>query len=186
MGSHLPYDAEVEYLENTGTQYINSDITIANDIGIVIDAMSKNSTTQYHAIGVYLNNSNNCLCVFGSNAGGIMSCFGRSEDRVYANLDWRNTRHVIYLNKGIFYVDNQYIGTLTPNVIGESKIWIGAINNITIHKGRIYGAQIFKNDILIFDGIPVRIGTTGYMYDKVSGQLFGNAGTGDFILGPDK
>lgn len=37
----------------------------------------------------------------------------------------------------------------------------------------------------ILDLIPVRVGNVGYMYDKVSGQLFGNAGTGDFILGPD-
>lgn len=28
--------------------------------------------------------------------------------------------------------------------------------------------------------------TIGYMYDKVSGQLFGNQGTGNFILGADK
>ena len=33
--------------------------------------------------------------------------------------------------------------------------------------------------------IPVRVGQVGYMYDTVSGQLFGNDGTGDFILGPD-
>lgn len=33
------------------------------------------------------------------------------------------------------------------------------------------------------DLIPVRIGTTGYMYDKISGQLL--AGTGEFILGQD-
>ena len=38
----------------------------------------------------------------------------------------------------------------------------------------------------IRDFIPVRVGSTGYLYDKVSGQLFGNAGTGDFVLGPDK
>jgi hypothetical protein len=36
------------------------------------------------------------------------------------------------------------------------------------------------------DLVPVRIGNVGYMYDKVSGKLFGNAGTGNFILGPDK
>ena len=35
------------------------------------------------------------------------------------------------------------------------------------------------------DLVPVRIGSTGYMYDKVSGNLFGNSGTGSFILGPD-
>jgi hypothetical protein len=36
------------------------------------------------------------------------------------------------------------------------------------------------------DLIPVRVGNVGYMYDKVSGKLFGNVGTGSFILGPDK
>ena len=41
------------------------------------------------------------------------------------------------------------------------------------------------NDILVRDLIPVRVGNVGYMYDKVSGQLFGNSGTGNFILGPD-
>ena len=34
--------------------------------------------------------------------------------------------------------------------------------------------------------IPVRKDGVGYMYDTVSGQLFGNIGTGNFILGPDK
>lgn len=36
------------------------------------------------------------------------------------------------------------------------------------------------------DFIPVRKGNVGYMFDRVSGQLFGNAGTGAFIIGPDK
>ena len=35
--------------------------------------------------------------------------------------------------------------------------------------------------------IPVRKDGVGYMYDKISGQLFGNAaGTGAFVIGPDK
>ena len=38
---------------------------------------------------------------------------------------------------------------------------------------------------LLLDFIPVRVGTVGYLYDRVSGKLFGNAGTGDFVLGPD-
>lgn len=45
--------------------------------------------------------------------------------------------------------------------------------------------QLSKNGELLGDFIPVRVGQVGYMYDKVSGQLFGNAGTGEFILGPD-
>ena len=35
------------------------------------------------------------------------------------------------------------------------------------------------------DLIPVRKNGVGYMYDRVSGQLLGNSGTGDFVLGPD-
>jgi len=33
--------------------------------------------------------------------------------------------------------------------------------------------------------IPVRIGNIGYMFDKVTGKMFGNSGTGNFVLGPD-
>lgn len=52
---------------------------------------------------------------------------------------------------------------------------------------RIYHFQVrtIRGNTKIIDLIPVRIGTTGYMYDRVSEQFFGNAGTGEFILGPD-
>lgn len=39
---------------------------------------------------------------------------------------------------------------------------------------------------MVRDFIPVRVGQVGYLYDRVSGQLFGKYGTGDFIVGPDK
>ena len=45
--------------------------------------------------------------------------------------------------------------------------------------------KIYKDNVLVRDYIPVRVGLVGYMYDKVSGELFGNEGTGKFILGPD-
>ena len=43
-----------------------------------------------------------------------------------------------------------------------------------------------SNHVSIFDFIPVRVGDIGYLYDRMSGQLFGNQGTGAFIIGPDK
>lgn len=51
--------------------------------------------------------------------------------------------------------------------------------------GKIYDAKIYQNDVLVRDFIPVRIDTVGYLYDTVSGELFGNLGTGSFTLGPD-
>ena len=55
----------------------------------------------------------------------------------------------------------------------------------TTFKGRFYMFYMSDGDNVLLDLIPVRKGTIGYMYDKVSGQLFGNAGTGSFILGND-
>ena len=50
---------------------------------------------------------------------------------------------------------------------------------------RIYSCKIYDGNTLVRDFIPVRRGTTGYLYDRVSKRLFGNQGTGDFVLGPD-
>ena len=57
---------------------------------------------------------------------------------------------------------------------------------VTQFSGRIYSAKMVSNRVSIFDFVPVRKGNIGYMYDRVSGQLFGNQGTGAFIIGPDK
>jgi hypothetical protein len=50
---------------------------------------------------------------------------------------------------------------------------------------RIWSFVATRNGAKVLDFIPVRVGQTGYLYDRVSGKLFGNAGTGDFVLGPD-
>lgn len=50
---------------------------------------------------------------------------------------------------------------------------------------RIGSFCVTRSGVKILDLIPVRKKTVGYMYDRVSGKLFGNAGSGDFVLGPD-
>ena len=49
----------------------------------------------------------------------------------------------------------------------------------------LYSFKIWKNGVFVRDYIPVRKGTVGYLYDRVSGKLFGNAGTGAFTYGND-
>ena len=51
--------------------------------------------------------------------------------------------------------------------------------------------KIYIGDNPVRDFIPVRFTnergeTEGAMYDRVSGQLYRNSGTGAFIIGPDK
>ena len=49
----------------------------------------------------------------------------------------------------------------------------------------VANVKIYSEGELIMDLIPVRIADRGYMYDLISGTVFGNSGTGDFLLGPD-
>ena len=52
-------------------------------------------------------------------------------------------------------------------------------------KMRLYYIKFLRYNEVIMDLIPVRVGQVGYLYDRISGNLLGNAGSGDFILGPD-
>lgn len=61
----------------------------------------------------------------------------------------------------------------------------GYADTIDNFSGRFWGGQIWDGTTLVRDFVPCRIGTTGYLYDRVSQTLFSNIGTGDFVLGPD-
>ena len=78
----------------------------------------------------------------------------------------------------------------TPSINSPLSIFLFE-NNVSWAGGgsrpkcRIKYAKFHKGSILVRDFIPVRKGTVGYLYDRVTGALFGNAGTGDFVIGPD-
>lgn len=51
---------------------------------------------------------------------------------------------------------------------------------------KFYLCQLWENNVLVFDGVPAKNSSNVLgMYDLVSGQFFTNAGTGDFIAGPE-
>lgn len=62
----------------------------------------------------------------------------------------------------------------------------GARYKDATHHLRIFNFSVWRDGALLFDLIPVRRGNVGFMYDRVSGEFFGNKNVGDFIIGPDK
>ena len=112
-------------------------------------------------------------------------------DSATANNPSSLVRHLV----GIYYSSSQttlYVDDTGAGYKGRSGASTNPIALFNVYNGsfqsnaRLYSAIIKDGDTVVFDAIPVRVGTTGYLYDKISGQLFGNAGTGSFILGPDK
>lgn len=73
----------------------------------------------------------------------------------------------------------------------QFRVFNGVDSNSTRSCGRIYYVKLWDAGVLVFDGYPVRKNGLGYLYDKVSGILFGNvldnnAGFAAACCGPDK
>ena len=191
MGRGLPYDAEIEYLESTGTQLINSGFTarIGDAITIIFSfrkqpfgsdlfsCFNENDAINYLIFSYIRNIGNKQRGVRFQYFSNIIS----TVQYTFTLNTWYNL-HIDASGKATF---NNI--TITSSQISEIE---GDNNTLKLFAdnfiGRIQSLTVEREGINVLQLIPVRKGTTGYMYDKVSGQLFGNAGTGQFILGPDK
>ncbi len=180
-----PYDAEIEYLEGTGTQWIDTLIHPTTGYGFEIyGGFTSFDNNEFFGGGTNWSNGLG-ICTHGNDITyGVI--VGTSETCRIPVIN--NVMHLFRVNSdGTTYIDNVYkgqsttqmpSGTYTMNILRHSSTGVP-------RSAKIYYCKIFNSEGLVFDGIPVRIGQVGYMYDKISGQLFGNSGTGDFVLGPD-
>jgi hypothetical protein len=198
-GKRLPYDAEVEYLGTTGGQYINTGIIGGSATKVEITAYSTNTSTFMTLFGAR-NTSNGNRPSYSiwqrasvANITRMRFDYNSASADSLAGGDW-NASTVNTITKD--NVSNYINGTLASTNIARSfsldiPFYLGTINGsgtpaTYYFVGRIYSCKLWDaNGVLVRDFIPVRKGTVGYLYDRVSGKLFGNAGTGDFVLGPD-
>lgn len=191
----LSYDAEIEYLESSGTQWIDTGIYPTNNTIAKIKFMNLQTTGDV-IFGMY-DGENHSYRVF--NAQGYSSYFDTGDESSNGRLIASEIK--IYPDViSVLELGNKYIKDINNDVTKTGTIYNTTYNKtITLNfyeaaspsgykysKNRWYYVQLYENATLVLDLIPVRVGQVGYMYDKVSGQYFGNAGTGDFILGPDK
>ena len=183
----LPYDAEVEYLESTGTEFIttgvnydNGAVNIELDVEILPNSITGNS-------GVFGIDTAAGRWFGQSTANQVYGC-GSTASNSNIHIGTRIIAGLVFGNGIRLTINGNYIGSRGSGV-GTRNFWLfKAGGGGTVHAPlRLYYTKIRDaNNVMVRDLIPVRVGQVGYMYDRVSRQLFGNAGTGDFIVGPDK
>ena len=155
----VAYDAQVEYLESTGTQYIDTGFT------------PNGGNSSYQMASVYNN----------SDVTASSSFKFQSNNRYILDLD--KNKYTVYKNSVEVYSYSHPTGNF--QLIHSIELFRLNIATPRYGKLRLYSSIIYDDGVLVRDLIPVRCGTVGYMFDRVSGHLFGNAGTGDFIFGAD-
>lgn len=195
----MPYESKVEYLKSNGNQYLDIGIIPKSGYRAICEYMLEKKFTDPRAF------FGQRTSYQGSNAFSVfLTCDTSPQDYFvqYASdqgkvsvVNAPNILHTVELGKKS-YLDSNLLKTVTTTFNGTYTISIFAIhqnfqgsvnyNDRRMKDCRVYSFKLYNDsDTLIFDGIPVRKGTKGYMYDRVSGRLFNNLGTGNFIIGND-
>lgn len=199
MADSLPYDAEVEYLQSsTSGEIIDTGIGGLDVDAIEIKYLLGWWYSYYSIFGNYINEQSNVWRILQSNVQsstnvGVYVGARASDGWNSVAGGGRNMEHTIYMSATSIICDGvQFSGTIAKpqGTLNASNIALFARSladpqwyDINM---RCYYFKAWRNNNLVCDLIPCRIGQKGYMYDRVSGSMIEAYGGGNFILGNDK
>jgi hypothetical protein len=180
---------QLEYIESTGTQYIDTGITPTNTTttevnfkynelngGTIFAALQSNGRNYY---GIGTSTTPQYRLWYGS--GGAPWVLSGTPDL---------NRHVAKLQNKSFYLDDILIASSPLSTEQNVNMYLFGANLARAlyapSKANIYEAKIWSGTGLVRNFIPARRNSDGMlgMYDTVSNTFFTNDGTGEFIAGP--
>ena len=187
---------QVEYVESTGTQYINTGIKLNNNTRVVIDfAISSSSTEDGALFGSRSSNgSTDTYIIWANNKDGfsnatfVFSAFQNNQSLT------ANTRYSLDVSASGMFIDGTMRGdTPTQATFSGSYPAIlfgmgsGGAFDSRGFKGKVYSAKIYQQDELVRDYVPCyrKSDNISGLFDKVTGVFYANAGTGTFVKGGD-
>ena len=176
---------EVEYIESTGTQYIDTGIKGNINTEFVCDVAFTDITSGRFGSLTELNGIfyRYYFGVVSSNfAGANSSTYNHSISIADTN------RHIFKLNNNGLYIDNvlEYSNSGFYPSSDLINLYLFSVNDKGSagfsSKAKLYSSQIYDNGTLVRNYIPVYdTETQKYgMWESVQGKFYGNAGTGDF------
>lgn len=179
----------LDYIESTGTQYINTGFKPDSNSRIVIKALN---SSYYSVYGTNYSGAAFNLTASSSNGGVVYFYWGGAGASTMTN--YINQVHTFEQNKNVCYVDGATYHTYTNSswscpvpIFLFARTANGSSANDIGGTVRIYSCQLYNNGTLMRDFIPCvnPNGEVG-MFDKVTGGFFGNSGTGSFVAGPTR
>lgn len=197
--ANLPYDAEVEYLESTGTQWIDTGIQGQDGLDFAYQA-SFSTVSAANGIGGEYDKDNDSSFYLGLIRTNGYFAYHYAGTTAPIQVQQVQANHV-YDITGHFYSGSQYMtidgvrggdGTIVDSFTSNKTLYLFSINYTPPTPGmcKLYNFSLSRYGQTLRNMIPVRFTnengiSEGAMYDKVTGQLFRNSGTISFIVGPD-
>ena len=177
----------VNYLESTGTQYIDTEISAAIDLGVKINFIPKSSGQAFGAItslrkgyyGVEFSPSRGITAYWG--AGIDIGKPWQAGATYEIDFNYQNSGIAIFNDATLALPPNREI---TQNTVHLFKLNEGNTPYTQYISGQAYGMKMTKGHEIVLDFLPA-LNPDGVpcMYDVIRKKAFYNAGTGDFLWG---
>jgi hypothetical protein len=181
---------QVEYIESTGTQWIDTGYKPNNNTSI--DIKFSTSSAQHFVFGSRkdtIGDDQQRFCLYAT----INKFNPQYGNTNYADADGfvTSTAYQVQMDKNGLVVDGITIRDFnSENFTGENNlILFGNNTNGTVvsAENRIYYSKISENGTMVRNLIPARRNSDNVlgMYDTITDTFFTNAGTGTFTAGAD-
>lgn len=185
-GSALPEGyTELEYIESTGTQYIDTGFKPTGNSRVVCDI-------QLSKTGVWLYGARHTATDRTFMTVAMTDNYRSDYNNSYSlNIPYDMTDRVtIDKNKGSMTIGTQTVSYEDADFSCAYNLYIFAGNSAgtpsTFSSMKLFYCKVYDNGVLIRDYVPCQ-GPSGDigLYDTENNQFYGNAGTGTFTAGPE-
>lgn len=182
---------KLDYIESSGTQYIDADFIANQDTRIIIDFTDLNSSTKF-ITGARRSNGTNSFSLVAVSSNTLRSDYSDpSEQKILTSTKEINDRYVIDKIKNVtkLYKDNVLLNEVTATYTEFStgfNVYIFTINNSgTPHRDmaniKLHSFKIYDGNTLERDFIPVLdSNNVACLFDRVNNKFYYNQGTGTF------
>lgn len=177
----------VEYIESSGTQYIDTGFTPNQDTRVVIDVETTQATTAA-LFGARQGNTTATFCFFNISATSVRSDYGTVQDTLAVSSILN--RVIIDKNKNVCTYGGREITQTASTFNCECSLLLltnnyqGSPTGESLTSAKVYSCQIYDNGTLVRDFVPCtnESGEAG-LYDCENNVFYANAGTGTFTVG---
>ena len=187
---------QVDYIESSGTQYIDTGVNADINLDVKIDMQytdinASNNDTNFGALS-HVGNSYTRYHI-NKTGGGFLQAFVLSSSNSLSIASYNVLRHSYYIKarERKLYYDNQEL-SLPESLQTDTLLnfWLFGRNSnesnlIFYNSSKLYSCQMYYNDILVRDFIPCYRNSDNEvgLYDLVNKIFYTNQGTGTFTYG---
>lgn len=184
--SRLPEGyTEVQYIQSSGTQYVDTGFKPNQNSRVVIDAQLLDTSGYPALLGVRSSNTK-MFWLYANTASQIVFGYGSVKPTAACTMSDRLSADA---NKNVLTVNGSALIAATASTFtAVASLYLFAANNAgTLQyaaKMFLYSCQIYDNGTMIRDYVPCisPAGAVG-LYDLVGQEFYSNAGTGSFTAG---